>query len=127
MANDTLIQLKKIVSSDQYDLESSRLVQKLAEKWDLAEASENLSKHLVIAGFITDLTEAVKLIDQQLQDQDIVDEKTIKWRFKLKADRQAYIRFLNIFNGNAKRNLENEANRLKAKADAQGGAGSLIP
>ncbi len=120
MPNETIKKLKEITNSDEYNLESGRLVNKLAEKWDLAEASENLSKHLVIAAFVKDLTEMIASIDETLHDMDVVDEKTMLFRFKLKADREAFDKFVSIFDGRAKQNLEIQINDLKNKADELG-------
>lgn len=126
MPNQTLDQLKKITNSDRYDLESGTLIKKLQEKWDLAEAAENLSHHLVIADFIKDLEDAIKLIEATLLEQKVASDAEIKFRFKLQADHNSYNRFLSVFNGRQKAALEQRIEQLKAKADMNNGDGTLI-
>lgn len=117
MQNNTLEQLVKIINSDDYDLESGTIIKKLQAKWDLAEAAENLSHHLVIKDFLRDLEEAVALINQLLLEQKVASDAEIKYRFKLQADKECYNRFLSIFNGRNKQILDQRIQELKAKAD----------
>lgn len=120
MPNETIKQLKEITGHDDYDRESSILVNKLAEKWDLAEAADNLSKHLVIASFVKELTDQIASIDEMLKNQNVINDESIKYRFKLRADREAFDQFVSIFDGRAKKNLEVQINDFKDKADKLG-------
>jgi hypothetical protein len=90
MANETLNQLAKIVSTDKYDIAAGDRIKKLQEKWDLLEAKENLHKHLVIEGFVDSLKDWAKNIDETLRDMDVVDENTKLFRFKLKAEKKVH-------------------------------------
>lgn len=107
MANETLNQLAKIVSTDKYDIAAGDRIKKLQEKWDLLEAKENLHKHLVIEGFVDSLKDWAKNIDETLRDMDVVDENTKLFRFKLKAEKKVIEDFMSIFDPAERKALEN--------------------
>lgn len=107
MPNETLDQLAKIVSSDDYDRNAGDRIRQLQDKWDLLEAKEGLEKHLIISGFMEGLKDWAKDIDEALLEMDVVDDKTKLFRFKLKAEKEIVKRFMSIFDKAERKNLEN--------------------
>lgn len=119
MPNDTLEQLAKTVSSDEYDLKSGETIKKLQRQWDEVESREGLENHLVIVGFIQELKDWLVRIDETLRDMDVTDDKTKLFRFKLKADKEVVNMFMGIFDKGTRVRLEKTIRfaELKIKGD----------
>lgn len=120
MPNDTLEQLAKTVSSDEYDLQSGETIKKLQRQYDELEARENLENHLVITGFMKELEDWAKRIDITLLEMDVTDEKTKLFRFKLKADKEIIQMFVGIFDKNKRKSLENTIRFAESKIKKKG-------
>lgn len=119
MANDTLNQLEKIVASDEFDLKSGQMVKKLREKWELAEAAENLGEHLVIQNIVKDLKDEITSMMGTLQTQVVVTDEDKIVRFQMQADCKVYQRIVDLFSGDAKTAAGSEIDAAYHKANAQ--------
>jgi len=118
--NDTLERLKEIASLDEYDAQAGRIVKHLQEQWDLAVAAENLGEHLIIKAFVKDIQQEVDDINELLRNQTVKNDNDIKIRFKLQADKEAFIRIIDIFSGAKKQQVDKLIVEADARAKNQG-------
>lgn len=116
MGNNSLDQLQKIVSSDDFDLRSGEMAKKLREKWELAEAAENLGEHLVIKNILKDLTDANIELSTFLETQEVMTDEDVKLRFKAQGQYAANQSIIDIFSGTQKIIVGHEIESALAKA-----------